>query len=453
MISPNGTCKGTLSTIEQGRQTIQFNPKDTCEPGPWNTENLIWDTDLPSSYEAQDFPSVIWVEGNNKDGYPINTIVPAKNEAGKFPKHYSVDCQENYIGNNPRDDGDSRPLQCKILNTYAENNNGAMPNTVGVRYYHVCGSQGNSCQDQETIKSTKSTEWGIYNPVEELCDVLCNGGARESCCVGSPCGFGSNDKIDEEGLGLRQCILTHGKNCYSSLAQDKSRIGRCVPANCHRGCLNPVGGSQGGRLPQGEGSASKSGGGRYQDPMCPPLGVCSCYYNMPCNGKAPWAQRERLTSSCNGLREGNHCAFTHSYDCGLDNGNTSTIETDYSGTCQHPNGGACSVPSTCIQPITGYDAYGNVKQDCVLWGPSRIDVCDIGFTGGCSKPSGGCGPRHLGDMSGEQATSRELTCNNCDSSTTCCPGDSYVNNSNCVCDSSITCCPGDTLISNPNCSI
>ena len=126
--APNGTCKGSLSIIEQGRQTIQFDPKDTCEPGPWNTENLVWDTDLPSSYEVQNFPADVWLPGNNQDGYPIDTIVPAKDQAGKLPKHYSVDCQENYMGNNPRDDGDGKPLQCKILNTYAENDNGARLN-------------------------------------------------------------------------------------------------------------------------------------------------------------------------------------------------------------------------------------------------------------------------------------------------------------------------------------
>ena len=53
--APNGTCRGTLSTIQHGRQTIIFQPKDTCEPGPWNTGNLVWDTDLPNTFEAQDF--------------------------------------------------------------------------------------------------------------------------------------------------------------------------------------------------------------------------------------------------------------------------------------------------------------------------------------------------------------------------------------------------------------
>ena len=463
--SPNGTCKGSLGTIEQGRQTIQFNPKDTCEPGPWNTENLVWDTDLPSSYKVQDFPSTIWLPGNSQDGYAIDTIVPAKNQVGKLPKHYSVDCQENYMGNNPRDDGDGKPLQCKIINTYAGNDDGAKLNTVGVRYYHVCGNQGKSCQN-----TTKRTDWGIYNPDDSSCDVTC--GPQSSCCRGLPCefdygatGIQKSDDVSSPqnrlklSKALGDCVKISGSGCYTSTAPTTGAyVGTCMKSFCSIGCSNPVGGTQTGKLAQGEGGSVKDDP-RYperktrqdfrdNDPGCPPSGVCNCSYNAPCKADQPFEEYERVTSSCNGLREGADCSFTQKYRCQLDNPARQTTDAPYSGTCVYltmrtgpvPMGVSCTVPARCTngqykRDNNGnlvFDANGQMIYECLsVYEPGNTFTCSISFTGGkCPKPSGNCTPND-GDMTGEAATSRDISCIACDSSTTCCPGDSSVTNPNC----------------------
>ena len=380
------------------------------------------------------------------------------------------------MGNNPRDDGDGKPLQCKILNTYAENDNGARLNTVGVRYYHVCGNQGKSCQD-----TTKRTEWGIYNPVGEVCDVTCSGGY--SCCRALPCEFdygalGGGTHYDisspEKRLQLSQsvgsCVQTSGSGCYKTTApKNRQYVGTCFKSYSSIGCLNPVGGSQNGTSAQGEGGSVKDDP-RYperttrqdfrdNDPACPPSGVCNCYYSAPCKGEQPFKDYERVTSSCKGLRKGADCSFTQNYRCKLDNPANQTTDAPYSGTCVYltkipgsvPIGTPCSVPASCRSGRNVINSKGVEEYRCFSYEPGNTFTCSVSFTGGkCPKPSGGCTPNN-GDMTGEPATPRNIPCITCDSSTTCCPGDSYVNNSNCTCDSNITCCPGDSKVTNLIC--
>ena len=157
--------------IKHGRNTITFTPKDTCGDG--TPDNLAWDTDLPDTFEAQNFPqSTYWFNKSQKPNYTIETVVPAKTPAGKFPKHYTVDCDENYINNNTRDDGDGGELECKLATSLSYQDDGCNPALMKVKYYHVCGGTGQS----------KQTNWAVHAPKGESCKNVPCDPSHLLCC-------------------------------------------------------------------------------------------------------------------------------------------------------------------------------------------------------------------------------------------------------------------------------
>ena len=130
-------CGGELSGIDQGRQTITFIRSDSCGQST-KTKDLVWDTDLPSLFETQDFPNdPEWYKNTSQTAYPIKTKIPAKNTAGEFPKHYSVDCNDNFLGTRTRKDGDSGQLDCELIGSNPDHDDGCNPIELSSKYYHV----------------------------------------------------------------------------------------------------------------------------------------------------------------------------------------------------------------------------------------------------------------------------------------------------------------------------
>ena len=401
--APNGKCKGTLSTIQHGRQTITFQLKDTCEPGPWNTGNLVWDTDLPISFEAQDFTdNPEWLYSSTKDAYPIKTEVPARNDASKFPKHYSVDCDNNFQGSATRLDGDGEKLECRLSGSVPNHDDGCNPNLMGVKYYHVCGGTEVSCNH------SKDKEWAVYVPLTENClNVRCE--PDLSCCDASSgtCGVGINDK-----------------QCGDPIT---------------RHCTNPKGGTQAkaDEVPS----------------VCPPLGLNTCTYSLPCNATSPCSETGP-TSACNNnnKRQGDSCNYTKGV-CYPDSPGESTscntsgtyIAGCDSGPCTVGCSSRCTIPCTdvCECCSTCTDSEGN-SYDCEPCSPCKCHSCDgiflytpqarahpINFSGTCGVPSGGCSAKPVGggNLSSEQCNQRDPICTpTCDSSTKCCPGDTHATN-------------------------
>ena len=171
--SPTRTsdCAGELTGIQQGRQTITFKPSDSCDISI-NTKDLVWDTDLPSTFQAQNFPSnPKWLKSTDKDTYTINTEIPSNTLAGKFPKHYSVDCNDKFMAGKYRRDGNSGQLNCELEGSDPDHDDGCNPIKMASKYYHVCGGTG-VCKD---------TNWAVYAPLTKSClNVRCE--PDLSCC-------------------------------------------------------------------------------------------------------------------------------------------------------------------------------------------------------------------------------------------------------------------------------
>ena len=103
--SPNQTsdCTGDLNVTQHGRYTITFAGDDTCGTHTSSTKDLVWNADLPSTFAPQAFTTnPEWLYSSSKDAYPIETEIPSGTTAGKFPKHYSVDCDDNFQGSATR---------------------------------------------------------------------------------------------------------------------------------------------------------------------------------------------------------------------------------------------------------------------------------------------------------------------------------------------------------------
>ena len=223
---PDGNiCKATLKSLQHGRQTLTITPKDSCDLGT-PSKKLVWDTDLPSTFESKGFfddmdddptDGVIWVK--TQTNYPIKTKVPAKTIAGKFPKHYSLDCQDKYIGDSMRDDGDGKPLTCTLTNPKSSDTDGANPNDFDIKFYHVCG--GGEC---------KGSQWAVYPPVAGSCKnvkcesgyICCDDAANNDCggvvqheqcekdkwpheCEHPPCGLNTSNWDGCPPFGLYKC--------------------------------------------------------------------------------------------------------------------------------------------------------------------------------------------------------------------------------------------------------
>ena len=101
---------------------------------------MVWDTDLPSTFATQNFSfsNPKWFHNTSKDAYSIQTVVPGTG-AGRFPKHYSVDCDENFLNTTYRRDGNSGTLTCSLGSANTNHDDGCNPIDISVKYYHVCG--------------------------------------------------------------------------------------------------------------------------------------------------------------------------------------------------------------------------------------------------------------------------------------------------------------------------
>ena len=292
---PNGVyCKGTLSGIRHGRHTIQFTPEDTCGTGTASGQ-LVWDTDLPSTFEAKAIGGPHWSNSGSLHSVPVP--VPNKTTAGKLPKHYSVQCATNYCGDNAvLNDGNGRKLYCnsRLPDNHSVNVNGCNPSRVEAKVHHVCGGGG----------TVVSGEWAVTAPVDKSClNVRCQSGLI--CCDGTDCGTGGSKN---------HC---QNPNDITRVRSDKTCKG------------NPV-----------------AGGNSDQDNQsdCPPLGLYSCSYTRPCTGTLGGKSKTKR-GYCTGYRTCNNCCrFTVSGQCTAankiskyysENRNNCSAYTEggFSGTC------------------------------------------------------------------------------------------------------------------------
>ena len=414
--TPDPDCEGELSGIDQGQQTITFIPSDSCGVSA-KTKDLVWDTDLPSSFEAQDFPNdPEWYRNTSQTAYPIKTIVPATG-AGKFPKHYSVDCNDNFLGNRSREDGNSEPLDCELIGGNPDHDDGCNPIELSSRYYHVCGGSG----------ECKKTNWAVYVPLAEDCtNVQCE--PQLICCDGfrNECGT----------VGTEECET----NSYSN------------------SCFDPKGG---GRSQQDSASG------------CPPLGLYDCSYTLPCEATTPFATTgPNPSSECLGTRQGQYCDFSLSGTCipyagaGVHENSPSTA-----GWCQIRGQNASVACSASLSSFCDFGHWATQSYSCncqttcsgvpqvcsttcgtcqrQVWRCDDTDYtlsngsCSRLFTGACGVPSGGCPKLGVGggNLTLEQCDKRDVggsccttpPCGGCDRDVTCCPhlGDTYLNNSHC----------------------
>ena len=414
--SPTSTadCAGELSSVTHGRQTITFAPSDSCShrtapPALGTPKDLVWDTDLPSTFQTQNFPSnPKWLKSVNKNTYTIKTVVPGTG-SGKFPKHYSVDCDDNYLDPKSRRDGNSGLLSCELKTSNPDHDDGCNPIELAAKYYHICGGTG----------ACKKSNWGVYAPHTESCqNVRCEPGLI--CCDGfrNECGSVSTNECET--------------NSYSPV------------------CTNP-----------------KGGGNTQQDALsgCPPLGLYNCNYSLPCEATSP-AALTGPSSVCVGDRQGDSCSFPVTGTCTPNAGtNWQSSPPSTAGTCSFSGISyteSCTAGSTrrCISPCmhTCYDAChsGHTRTvtsqvcsppvfdsngDCV--GPlqtvtttvtdpcthttcnphschschdyehrATVTTCSRTFSGSCGVPSGGCSPLGVGggNLSLEQCARRPATC-------------------------------------------
>ena len=367
--SPTATsdCGGHVNVASHGRYTITFNGSDTCGDAQ-QTQDLVWDADLPSSYEVKDFTDNIQpfksIEG---DAFPIETIIPAKDQAGTFPKHYSVDCDDNFQGSSMRQDGNGTTLNCELIGSRPHHDDGCNPNIVGITYYHVCGGAG----------ECKKKGWAVYAPLTKSCiNVRCEPGL--SCCDAS----------------AGTCNGVSDKQCGDPDTRD---------------CTSPKGGRQT--------SADEGPSG------CPPLGLNNCSYTLPCNSSSPFYPGENPIGPCNDRRRTQSCSFTRTYTCQLQGASTSTNPGDFPGICD-VSGYSCSIPEACISyahttdpdvrtrcgnpPGTPSIYQNGVCQNpeqytvqvpcthCNLWEATSANCPPVTFTGTCGTPSGSCGPKSVG---------------------------------------------------------
>ena len=234
-------CNGAVrkGNIKHGRHTIAFTPSDTCGQArpSWK---LVWDTDLPDTFDkTKGFKdSEYWFKKSEGPAYLIKTEIPAKNNIGKFPKHYTVDCAENYIGSKPRADGDSGQLECILETANTYNDDGCNPSTAGVQYYHVCGGVG---------QYNKQTKWAVY-------------ASENKFCLNVPC--------DPDEL-----------LCCQDPAYCGSSIHKCLKKIDNPTCSSPRNGAQ------------DNGSG------CPNLGLYDCNYTVTC-GTGFCSGSERVGDGC-----------------------------------------------------------------------------------------------------------------------------------------------------------
>ena len=324
-------CNGTLSGIQHGRQKVTLRPADSCDKG--TTTDIVWDTDLPGTFSPQDFSSTeYWFKNTSSPRYAISTKVPATG-AGTFPKHYTVDCFEEYwsnSGGSKRPDGNGRGISCILTTAKTDIDDGCNPHKMGADYWHVCGGS----------KQNKQTKWAVYAPETESCaNVQCE--PELICC---------------DNHSDRSCTADI---CYAQVNNPR--------------CTNPKGGS----------SQDSSSG-------CSDLGLYNCTYSLPCDGTSPFSQTGS-TSYCSGKRQNDSCSFPVSGTC-TPNVGVGVHENSVSsaGTCSFPG---TSWTKSCTASVSSFCdsghhetrtrnvcVGGNVSYDCncrnVCTGPLNNRVCN-----------------------------------------------------------------------------
>ncbi len=206
-VSISVLCEGVIKKekIQHGRHTLTLTPSDSC--GASKTLGLlVWDTDLPETFEpkASDEEDFRNLQG---PAYSIKTVVPG-NAMGKFPKHYVVDCDENYINDKPRKDGDGEELYCSLSKGKGQTvKNGCNPAPVGIKYYHVCGGHNGNGGNG----TCRMTTWSVYVPKNKTCgSVKCE--PDLNCCQ-SPIACGSRNLTCFERPSGGTCSRPlHGKD-------------------------------------------------------------------------------------------------------------------------------------------------------------------------------------------------------------------------------------------------
>ncbi len=385
-------CGGELTAPDQGRQTITVTPKDSCGIST-NTDDLVWDTDLPSLFETKDFQDDPrkWFTNTSGSAYTIQTELPARTTAGEFPKHYSVDCNDNFMDNREREDGDGGQLDCQLLSSNPDHDDGCNPIEMSSKYYHVCGGAG-TCED---------LEWAVYTPLTEDCtNVQCEPG--DICCENHP------DKI---------CAINR---CYAPVSSP--------------GCTNPKGGS------------SQDGASGCSD-----LGLYNCHYDLPCNATNP-GPLTGASSYCIGKRQGlpDTCSFSVTGTC-TPNSNTSwqfsTINNSGAGTCSFSGTSyteACNptIDTQCV----GIDEYRAVAVPC---SGTNTGTCQL--VGGNKRCSVGNGP--CATVGSSCTTTVNGTCNpnagtSWQSFQPSTAGTCSVNNSSCTVNIDTRCTDEYRLVSN-----
>ena len=441
-ISEGRFCKSTLASIQHGRQTITFKPKDTCGDG--TPRDLVWDTDLPSTFESKGFfddsdedpnDGVIWLR--TQTGYPITTKVPAKTTSGKFPKHYSLDCQDKYIGNVMRDDGNGGSLVCTLTNANASDADGANPGDLSMKFYHVCG----------TSECTES-KWAVYPPVAGSCiNVQCGSGyiccndpqgdcggvQHQQCqedkwpheCDEPPCGSNTSDWSGCPPYGLYACSYggwgcdgardEHGHTPPSyppiedcSCATTQGKVGCCTTIKGKLKCSS-------GGLGRGPVDKNTGIGSLYcvQGSLNVGRGYKAVYREVNIN-KGHYTEEYFAKNSHTGKHESfkYKCSTSRSWNCG---------DSHHPELCPFPflypreNSHDCTGTPDCIiedqDPANCLQWHNSVcvsKPCLVLEDPYPLS-CEGLFKGGtCVKPGGGCGSRGRGggDKTKEKATDR-----------------------------------------------
>ena len=446
--APDGNiCKATLSSLQHGRQTLTIIPKDSCEKGS-PSKNLVWDTDLPELFESKGFfddkdddptDGEIWVK--TQTNYPIRTKVPAKTTAGKLPKHYSLDCQDKYIGSKVRDDGDGKPLTCTLTNPNASDADGANPNDFDIKFYHVCG--GNEC---------KGSKWAVYPPVTGSCvNVKCEGGyiccddssdndcggvLHQQCqkdkwphkCDDPPCGPNSPGWKGCPPYGLYDCNYGNWECLGATDVHRHSMYG--TDCRCGRGKYDPCDGRQNmifnSMNPQGIGTIFCKGTRKSPD-------IGTGYILVYKNRIEDLASQRIDNEELSGLQY--KCSLSERGSCGdSDDPRPCPMWPKTHSCAGRPSCTKRATYRTCLYRDRKTNQCRSWEYPCIEWeDPYRLS-CSISFIGGsCKEPKGSCTPkgRGGGDKTNEKATKRSVCSSHCNSLTHCCSGDLPSSNSNC----------------------
>ena len=286
-------------------------------------KKIAWDTDLPSTFNSQDFnfssdfgTDIKGFEKTSGSAYSIDTVLPATG-SGTFPKHYTVDCRGKWWPNTKgsREDGDGGTLSCDLDQQKSDTDDGCNPQGFGADYWHVCGG---SKQTEAGVK------WAVFAPDGESCQ-------KVRCETGSICCDGFNN----------DCGSVSNYECTSNSCSN---------------CTNP---NVGGNSDQDSSSS------------CPPLGLCECSgYTADCIGNN--ISRTKTDGCPSGKRSGGSCSFSASGTCNLNGTASWGTSCSDTGKCDLDN-------SSCSTGCDSRDDTLNCKScNCTDHdnNPTTPDQCD-----------------------------------------------------------------------------